>query len=152
MTETLDPSSWAKLCESQHARAMAGDQQAAKWCAEHKPAEASGGGMPSIAFVKRDGLEEVARVNSMTADELRAWVINYMTRLEDAAKTPRVTEYEALTDAQLDAEIKRLDFLESRASDGRCPHCGEPWDFANLRGHVEGEPQITGPESGTDDS
>lgn len=35
--KTLAPDAWQTLCQQQHARALAGDQQAAKWCAQHAP-------------------------------------------------------------------------------------------------------------------
>lgn len=38
MTQRLAPEAWLDLCARQHARAMAGDQRAAAWCAKHAPA------------------------------------------------------------------------------------------------------------------
>lgn len=38
MTQTLAPDQWLDLCARQHARAMAGDQRAAAWCARYAPA------------------------------------------------------------------------------------------------------------------
>ncbi|MCL4731992.1 MAG: hypothetical protein KJ044_16355, partial [Planctomycetes bacterium] len=38
MTQTLAPDDWLDLCARQQARAMAGDQRAAAWCAKHAPA------------------------------------------------------------------------------------------------------------------
>lgn len=69
---TLDPTSWTKLCESQMQRALAGDAQAAKWCADHRP---------DVTAPPDCGEKTMAEIQSMPTDELRAHVVRRFSAL-----------------------------------------------------------------------
>jgi hypothetical protein len=79
---TVAVSEWQRLVDSQMQRALAGDAQAAKWCAEHRPDATAPSGR--AAEIHR----EIATMNS---DELRARIAETIARIEsrvDVATCP----------------------------------------------------------------
>lgn len=117
-TETVSPTDWERLCQSQMQRALAGDAKAAQWVAQHKPIEATGaGGMPSIEYITRK-----MDLSKLSIEQLRA--------LAGESPTPNL---DGLTDEQLDAYIAKLqaadvshvDRLVLRWKDCLCVPCRE---------------------------
>lgn len=79
---TLNADQWETLSARMLERALSGDAAAIRFCEKHKPAEAAGGGMASIAFIKRSDLEEIKReLDGMNADQIRAYIASRLSRL-----------------------------------------------------------------------
>lgn len=101
-TKTLPPESWQELCRRQVQRALAGDQVAARWCAQHSPQGALDPSRPVGAVADVDAL--ALRWKEVLCLECRE---KLLARLEDEKAAPDAKEAER-RQAQARAELDRM--------------------------------------------